>query len=185
MVLKLKSCYLIGEIKMKSSPVAVGNIQQLTQNAFPSLSSFGKDFPSFPPAFIGFDSYFDKLFSDLGKELNYPPYNIVRKDDNHFTIEIALAGFTKDQLEISVEKNTLEVKSVQREETVSKEDFVQDISTEVKYVHKGISSKSFVRKFKLTDEIQVVGSTFVNGMLSIQLEKVVPEQAVKRLISID
>ena len=124
----------------------------------------------FPRHFVGFDSLLNEL--ELRHEdTNYPPYNIIKQGNNRYAIEIAVAGFSKDDIEITSEDRDLIVKA-------SKE------QKDAEYLHKGISTKSFERNFRLADHVQVVGADLSDGMLSIELEVVLPDEKKPKLIPI-
>jgi molecular chaperone IbpA len=110
---------------------------------------------------IGFDRMFDKLFDENVVTTNYPPYNIVKTSDEKYAIEIAIAGFSKKDIEIETKENTLVIK------TTDKKDDEED---KTEYLHKGISARSFKRSFSLADDVVVKGATFENGLLIIDLE---------------
>jgi molecular chaperone IbpA len=125
---------------------------------------------------IGFDRMFDKLFDESSVvTTNYPPYNIVKVSDTDYAIQIAVAGFGKDDIEIETKENTLTVKSVEK-----KEELVDDVT----YLHKGISNRAFTRSFTIADDVVVKGATFENGLLSVALERIIPEEKKPRLIEI-
>ena len=124
----------------------------------------------FPRHFVGFDSLLNEL--ELRHEdTNYPPYNIIKQGNNRYAIEIAVAGFSKDDIEITNEDRDLIVKA-------SKE------QKDAEYLHKGISTKSFERNFRLADHVQVVGADLSDGMLSIELEVVLPDEKRPKRIEI-
>ena len=124
----------------------------------------------FPRHFVGFDSLLNEL--ELRHEdTNYPPYNIIKQGNNRYAIEIAVAGFSKDEIEITSEDRDLIVKA-------SKE------QKDAEYLHKGISTKSFERNFRLADHVQVVGADLSDGMLSIELEVVLPDEKRPKRIEI-
>jgi molecular chaperone IbpA len=124
---------------------------------------------------IGFDRMFDTLFDENVSTTNYPPYNIVKVSDSEYAIQIAVAGFDKKDIEIETKENTLTVKSVEK-----KEELVDD----VKYLHKGISNRAFTRSFTIADDVVVKGATFENGLLNVELERIIPEEKKPRLIKI-
>ena len=125
---------------------------------------------------IGFDRMFDRLFDDsFVTTTNYPPYNIVKLDESNYAIQIAIAGFGKDDIEIETKENTLVIK------TIDKKDDEED---KTEYLHKGISARSFKRSFNLADDVVVKGATFENGLLIIDLERIVPEEKKPRKIAI-
>ena len=125
---------------------------------------------------IGFDRMFDRLFDEsFVATTNYPPYNIVKTSDEKYAIEIAIAGFSKDDIEVETKENTLVIK------TIDKKDEEED---KTEYLHKGISARSFKRSFNLADDVVVKGATFENGLLIIDLERIVPEEKKPRKIDI-
>ena len=125
---------------------------------------------------VGFDSMFDRLFGDFptvsNSQQGYPPYNIRKDGDTKYFIEMAVAGLSVDDLEVEFKEGLLSVRSKQ-----STED-------EANYVHRGIAKRSFMRAFTLSDDIVVKGCGLINGMLTIELEKVIPEDKRARLIPI-
>ena len=121
---------------------------------------FGKSFPFA----IGFDRTLQLLErADTHSSSNYPPYNIVKIDEENFQIEMAVAGFDKKEVSISKEKEKLII--VGEQDTESKE-----------YVHQGLASRSFKRSFTLADDIIVKGANMKNGILIVSLERIVPEE---------
>ena len=138
-----------------------------------NLTTFDRN--KFIPYSIGFDNLFDRLFDiDLESSNSYPPYNISKVDDNNYVIEMALAGFNKDDIEIELSDGELTVRSKKRE----------DSNKDVNLIHKGISHRSFNRKFTLSEEILVKNAEMKNGMLIIKLEKFIPENKKPKLINI-
>ena len=130
-----------------------------------NLTTFDRN--KFIPYSIGFDNLFDRLFDiDLESSGTYPPYNISKVDDNNYIIEMALAGFNKDDIEIELADSELTVRSKKRE----------DSNKDVNLIHQGISHRSFNRKFTLSEEIFVKNAEMKNGMLIIKLEKFIPEK---------
>ena len=125
---------------------------------------------------IGFDSMFDRLLGPSTQHVSnsqgYPPYNIRKEGDTKYFIELAVAGLSEDDLEVELKEDVLEIRSKQ-----STED-------EANYVHRGIAKRSFQRSFTLSDDIVVKGCGLVNGMLTVELEKVIPEEKRARLIPI-
>jgi len=124
---------------------------------------------------VGFDSIFDRFFDmDLTRDSGYPPYNIRKINEAQYVIEIALAGFSKDDIEVEVTEGSLAVRSKKEEEMNGDDSFV----------HKGIAKRSFLRSWTLSDDIIVKGADLKDGMLVIDLEKVIPEEKKPRLIQI-
>ena len=127
------------------------------------------------PFTVGFDELFDRLFDmDLESSSSYPPYNISKVDDNNYIIEMALAGFNKDDIEIELADSELTVRSKKRENS----------SKDVNLIHQGISHRSFNRKFTLSEEILVKNAEMKDGMLIIKLQKFIPENKKPKLINI-
>jgi len=124
---------------------------------------------------IGFDQMFEQLNRQFAssKSDNYPPHNVVKLDDTHYVIEVAVAGFAEDEIDVELKENILTV----RGEQVKRED-------EVEYLHKGISARNFVRTFPLAEHIEVRGATVKNGILAIALEQLVPEEDKPKKIAI-
>ena len=145
----------------------------------------GKDlsiFNSLRPFSIGFDNMFDQfesLLSDgrLSTQSNYPPYNIRKAGKDKYAIEVAVAGFNKDDVEVEYEDNLLTVKTKKVDKAVEK-----DMDGEI--IHRGISQRSFSRSFTIADDIKVEGAEIKDGLLKINCEKIVPEQKKRKLIPI-
>ena len=130
---------------------------------------------------VGFDSVIDRLQSDFFTDSfqgnqNFPPYNIIKRDGTSYDIEMAVAGFAEEDLEIEYADNVLTVSS-------KDSDPFKD-SKEPEYVHKGISARQFTKKFSLADDVIVNDASMKNGMLTISMEKIVPEGKKKRSIKI-
>lgn len=126
---------------------------------------------------IGFDTFFNRLFANDFASTNvggYPPYNIRKIDEYRYVIELALAGFSKDDLDIELAEGTLTIKSVP---VKSKDDN--------EYIHHGIAKRVFTRKFHLANDIVVKGADLYNGLLTVELERVIPEEKKPRKIKID
>ena len=138
-------------------------------------------FNSLRPFSIGFDDMFDQFESmlgngSLGVQTNYPPYNIRKAGKDKYAIEVAVAGFNKDDVEVEYEDNLLTVKTKDVKRTEEKE------GDEV--IHRGISQSSFARSFTIADDVKVNGSELKDGLLTISCEKIIPEIKKKRLIEI-
>ena len=136
---------------------------------------------SLRPFSVGFDSIFeefDRLLESTERyNSNYPPYNIRKLSDNDYKIEVALAGYSKDDIEIELKDNTLTVRNK------TKEKVVNDESNGV--IHKGISTRQFERSFTISEDIKVKNADLKNGLLNIDLERIVPEEKKPRLIDIN
>ena len=142
----------------------------MVRNALTLHDNFNK----LTPYAVGFDRMFDNLTRYMDNNVQstgFPPYNIHKGGDYSYTIEMALAGFSKDDIEVEVTENTLSVRSDGKKDT--------DDS-----VYRGISFRRFDRKFTLADDIVVNGASLENGMLTIDLERVIPEEKKPRLIEV-
>ena len=120
-----------------------------------------------------FDNIFDSVFNLNESSTSYPPYNII-KSKNNYTIMMAIAGFTKDEVDISVEENELSVKGISN-----------NSDEKIEFLHKGIAARNFERKFQLADTIKVVDASYENGLLNIFLEREIPEHQKPRKIEIN
>lgn len=112
------------------------------------------------------------------KATNWPPYNIVKIDENNYTIELAVAGFGKHNLDIELANNTLVVKGGFTAEEID------PVVNPIQYLYKGIADRVFTRKFTLADTVEVKNAEYINGMLKIFLENVVPEEKNPRKVEI-
>lgn len=135
------------------------------------------DIPSIHKFAVGFDSLFDKLqrLSDTQARDNYPPVNIIKYTDDKYTIELAVAGFKKGDIEVTVENETLVVRG-QR---------VTEVNAEAEYLHHGIGTRSFVRTWPLSEYVEVVTAELQDGILSINLERQIPEEKKPKTIQIN
>ena len=123
--------------------------------------------------FVGFDSLFDELnaLADR-KESNYPAYNIAKDDDEHYRIELALAGFSTDEITIQTEKGILTIEANKAEERGN-------------YIHQGIAKRGFSKMFRLAEYMRVDDARFVDGILTVFLHREVPEADRPKHISIN
>lgn len=128
-------------------------------------------------ALVGFDRLFDTFETRFANQLstNYPPHNIVKTDDTHYQIEIAIAGFKKNEISIEVEQEVLTVKG---------ESETPHENTSRQYLHRGLSSRSFVRSWQLAEHMVVNGAEIKDGILTINLEYIIPEEKKARVIDI-
>ena len=130
----------------------------------------------FTPYAIGFDRIFSQMAEYADHQITstgFPPYNIRKKDEYNFSIDLAVAGLSEDDIEVEVAEGVITIRSTY-DESVNGGDFL----------HKGLSFKKFTRKFTVADDILVNGASMTNGMLSIDLERVVPEEKKPRLVKI-
>ena len=135
------------------------------------------DINQITPFSIGFDRVFDRLV-DYGTTYDtggFPPYNIRKTDDFKHVIEIALAGFSKDEIEVVLTDGVLEIKSSELPTTDKPKDDM---------IHKGIAKRAFTRKFTLADDIEVKDAKLENGLLVIDLEQIVPEHKKPKTIKV-
>lgn len=132
------------------------------------------------PSTVGFDRLlstmeeFDKMFGSGGKTQTYPPYNIVRFDENNYEIQIAVAGFSHNDIDIETADNKLTVAG-----SVAK-----DCGSIGEYLYHGLSSRDFKHTFTLNDTVVIKSANIVNGVLKISLENVIPEEKRPRKIQI-
>ena len=130
------------------------------------------------PHTIGYDNIFDHfndMFENNSRLLtqNYPPYDIVKHSDTHYDIQVALAGYSKDDIDIEVKENTLSIKSVKKDE---------DDKAEV--LHRGIAKRYFERHFTIADDVKVNSAEHRNGLLKVSLERIIPEHKKTRTITV-
>lgn len=131
-----------------------------------------KAFGQFSPFSVGFDEIFDTLQRASIPQTNYPPYNIVKSGET-YRIEIAMAGFKVEDIDVEVKDKTLTVSAVQTDEKKG-----------VEYIHKGISEKDFNKTFALAEYVEVKDAVVVDGILVIALEKNIPEEEKPKKIRI-
>lgn len=127
------------------------------------------------PQTVGFDSIINELDALLNAQTptsTFPPHNIIKLDDYQYIVELAIAGFTKQEVTITLKDGLLEVKGQKNPEA------------EVQYLHKGIGTRSFIKTIKLADTVEVRGAEFKDGILRIGLENVIPESKKPRTIEI-
>ena len=135
------------------------------------------DINQITPFSVGFDRVFDRLV-DYGTTYEtggFPPYNIRKTDDFRHVIEIALAGFSKDEIEVVLTDGVLVVKSA---------DLLADKDPNEGLVHKGIAKRAFTRKFTLAEDIEIKDAKLKNGLLEIELEQIVPEHKKPKVIKV-
>jgi len=118
---------------------------------------------------IGMDDYLDRFFSSDFPQSNYPPYNLVQLNNHESKLEIALAGFKKDELKVYTEFGKLYVEGRKEE---SKDDGT--------FVHKGLAQRSFERVWTVSDDTKVGSVKFEDGLLTVELNKIVPEHHARK-----
>lgn len=135
------------------------------------------------PVTVGFDNVFDhfeRMFNDdffNVPTVNYPPYNIVKTGANTYNVEVALAGFSRDDVSVEFAEGILTIKSKDR--TVSEK---QDADSDI--IHKGISKRYFSKSFTISDDVEIKGAELKDGLLTVSLERIVPESKKARVIEI-
>lgn len=142
---------------------------------------FGPGFRDFDQAFsrlfIGFDERLNRMIkngSELTKSLqNYPPCNIIRVDDTHYQIEIAVSGFSNNEIDVELKEGRLVISGQIKNKNDTKD-----------YIHHGIATRAFTRSFVLDDEVEVKDAELNNGMLIINLERIIPENRRPKRIPI-
>lgn len=140
-------------------------------------------FNNLRPLTIGFDNVFDHFESLLDDDFsvpssnNYPPYDIRKVGDNKYNIEAALAGFNKKDIEVVAKDNTLTIKS-KKEKTSNKKNGNGEV------LHQGISKRYFERSFTIADDVKVIGAELKDGLLTVSLEHLIPEEKKEKVIEI-
>ena len=141
------------------------------------LSVFGPGFKDFDRFFVGFDDQFNriaKMHDDLTKNIpNYPPYNIKKTGDNTYVIEIAVAGFARQDIEIELDGGNMVIKGSAKNE-----------EEENSFLYRGIANRNFTRTFALEDQIEIKDAEMFNGMLKVFLERIIPEHKKPKKIEI-
>ena len=133
------------------------------------------------PVTIGFDNVFDhfeRMFDTQFDSIsvpNFPPYNIVKTGDNEYDVELALAGFNKKDIDVTVEDGILTIKSIVKDSKEDKEEGV---------IHKGIAKRYFSKSFTIADDVEVKGAELKDGLLKVSLERIIPESRKAKTISI-
>ena len=139
-------------------------------------------FNSLRPFSIGFDDMFDQFESMLGNggmtmQSNYPPYNIRKTGKDNYSIEVALAGFNKKDVEVEFEDNILTVRTKQLNKS-------EDQNADGEIIHKGISQRQFARSFTIADDVKVNNAELKDGLLTIACERILPDHKKQRLLDI-
>ena len=127
------------------------------------------------PWAIGFDNLWDRLsrIETINGDSNYPPYNIIKHDETNLSIEVAVAGFKRSELDVELAEGVL---------TVSAK--AEPVEEEKEYFHRGLAKRAFVRKWTLADDVVVRDASMVDGILAIKLERIIPEEKKPRKIEI-
>ena len=134
----------------------------------------------FKPFSVGFDNLFDdfdRIYKFNSDSINhYPPYNIRKINDTDYVIELAIAGFGKKDIEVKSQENTLTIKSKDKKEEVLEKD--------ESVLHRGISQRSFKRSFTIAEDVVVKGADLKDGLLSVKLERIIPDEKKPKIIDI-
>jgi molecular chaperone IbpA len=135
------------------------------------------DFAPFRRSTVGFDRLFDMLENNSMGQAgeNYPPFDLIKLGDNEYRIELAVAGFRPEELDITAQQNVLIVSGGKKDETEEKAN---------NYIYRGIATRSFERRFALADHIRVKGADMKDGLLSIELVREIPEAMKPKKINI-
>ena len=143
------------------------------------LPSIFGDFKDFDKFFVGFDDHYNriaKMHDEIAKSIpNYPPYNIKKTGDNTYVIELAVAGFGKQDIEIEMTNGSLIVRGNAASEQETPDSFL----------FKGIANRAFTRTFALDDQIEVKNAELLNGMLKVWLERIIPEHKKPKKIEVN
>ncbi len=147
-----------------------------------ALSIFNELRPSILGRSVGFDQIFDsfaKTFDDefFNTSSNYPAYDIVKTGENDYDVEVALAGFNKKDISVSVNDGILSIESVKNQKTKEKDE-------NGNVIHKGIAKRYFKKSFSIADNCEVKGAELRDGLLKVSLEKIVPEAQKPKVIEI-
>lgn len=139
---------------------------------------FGRDmFKDYDKFFVGFDDHINritKMHDDLTKNIpNYPPYNIKKTGDNTYVIEVAVAGFARQDIEIELADGKMIIKGN-----------IQSQEAEDNFLFRGIANRAFTRSFALDDQIEVKDAEMFNGMLKVFLERIIPEHKKPKKIEV-
>jgi len=136
------------------------------------------------PVTVGFDNVFDhfeRMMDDgwhtLPTASNFPPYNIVKTGNNTYDVELAVAGFGKDDIEVQYEDNILTVKSKKSDKSEEKDE-------DGNMIHRGISKRFFSKSFTIADDMEIKGAELKDGLLKVSMERIVPEAKKARTIQI-
>tara|TARA_B100000902_G_scaffold88361_1_gene92301 strand:- start:14523 stop:14972 length:450 start_codon:yes stop_codon:yes gene_type:complete len=130
----------------------------------------------FDDVFRNFESMFDHQFDTINVS-NYPPYNIVKTGKYTYDIQVALAGYGKKDVDVSFENSLLTIKSVKDEKT-------KEVEDNDGVLHKGIAKRMFTKSFTIADDVEITGAELKDGLLSVSMEKIIPESKKARKITI-
>ena len=126
----------------------------------------------FSDPFASLAQEFEKVFAQPTKTTNYPPYNVMKVNDDHFVMEFAVAGFGQKEVDITVDKNVLNIKAERQEDK------------DANYIYKGIAARKFTRSFSLPEYFEVERASMTNGILYIDLYRHIPEEKKPKKIEV-
>jgi molecular chaperone IbpA len=128
-------------------------------------------------ALVGFDQVFDQMERRFASSVsnNYPPHNILKLSENEYAIQLAVTGFEREEISVTVESDVLVVKG----ESQALNEYTSEV-----YLHRGLATRDFVKEFPLAEHIEVTGAESKNGMLTIKLIRNIPESAKPKVIDI-
>lgn len=128
-------------------------------------------------ALLGFDSLFDNIEQRFANQINnnYPPYNIIKKGEHSYELEVAVTGFNPDEVTVEIDQNQLIVKG-QKNST--------NDDAETQYLHRGLATRDFTRVWTLAEHMEVDAGTIKNGVLRIKIQRVIPEALKPRVLKI-
>ena len=130
------------------------------------MRSLGLPFTPLVYGGVGFDTLIhevENMFREDSKPSTFPPHNIIKLDDNQYVVELAVAGFKQDEIDITVFERMLTIKGQNKEKDVGE------------YLYRGIGTRSFIKSIKLMDTVEVKGAEFQDGILTIRMENILPE----------
>jgi molecular chaperone IbpA len=127
-------------------------------------------------ALLGFDSLFNDIEGRFANQVNnnYPPYNILKHSDDSYELEVAVTGFTQDEITVEIDQNQLVVRGER----------VRDETTDAQYIHRGLATRDFTRSWTLAEHMEVGEGRIKNGVLTIELKRIVPEALKPRVLKI-
>lgn len=153
-----------------------------------SSFNFGPGHHSILGTTLGYDTMFEQIERMIDRagasgsqqsSDKYPPHNIIKLDEYNYIVELAVAGFSKDEIDINVADGLLNIKGEKKQSDAEFNAIIQN-----QYLHRGISSRSFTKTIRIVDTVEVLGAEYANGILSIRLENVIPESKKPRKIEI-
>lgn len=127
-------------------------------------------------ALLGFDSLFNDIEGRFANQVNnnYPPYNILKHSEDSYELEVAVTGFTQDEITVEIDQNQLVVRGER----------VRDETTDAQYIHRGLATRDFTRSWTLAEHMEVGEGRIKNGVLTIELKRIVPEALKPRVLKI-